>query len=53
MARKWWTLTAAGIGIFMLALTLIRQRDFVDASNEVIVEVPETAVAAPELELAA
>jgi predicted MFS family arabinose efflux permease len=36
-----------------VALTLIRQKDFVDASDEAIAEAPETAAAAPELKLAA
>jgi EmrB/QacA subfamily drug resistance transporter len=37
-----------------ISLTLIRRRDFVDASDDVIAEAPETAAAAaPELKLAA
>jgi EmrB/QacA subfamily drug resistance transporter len=36
-----------------IALTLIRPKDFVDTSENVIAEAPTTAAAAPELELAA
>jgi hypothetical protein len=36
-----------------IALTLIRPKDFVDASENVIAEAPATPAAAPELELAA
>jgi hypothetical protein len=36
-----------------VALVLIRHKDFVDASDEVIAEAPQTAAKAPEMELAA